>query len=285
MKPNHIQVITFSPTRTSHRVATAIAEGAAAQGQLSEAVSTIDLTTAAELDASALCKGSDCLVVLSAPVYGGHIAPLARKRMEGIDGGGAQAVVVAVYGNRDYEQALCDLAQLATEHNYRVIGAATFVGEHSFSTPKTPIGVGRPNANDIDEAKELGARVWDKMAATPEGMEPNVVDVTTIERPKQSVWARICFIGTILSWKLKKVSSPRKPECNADLCKHCGKCTSVCPTGAITKGNECETDETKCTKCCACVKICANGARSFNSPFAPLLAKYYASDRENKTLV
>ena len=46
---------------------------------------------------------------------------------------------------------------------------------------------------------------------------------------------------------------------------------SVAIKGAIVAGDELRTDAAKCIRCCACVKGCPVGARSYDSPFAPVL--------------
>jgi hypothetical protein len=56
------------------------------------------------------------------------------------------AVVVAVYGNREYEDALLELKIFAEAAGFRPIAAGVFLGEHSFSTQDMPIAAGRPDA-------------------------------------------------------------------------------------------------------------------------------------------
>ena len=51
----------------------------------------------------------DSLTILAAPVYGGRVAPIALQRMKRLKGTNAPVILVAVYGNRDYEDALVEL--------------------------------------------------------------------------------------------------------------------------------------------------------------------------------
>lgn len=44
------------------------------------------------------------LVVVTVPVYGGKVAPLALERMKCIHTSGAPVVLAVVYGNRAYEK-------------------------------------------------------------------------------------------------------------------------------------------------------------------------------------
>ena len=89
---------------------------------------------------------------------------------------GANAVAVVVYGNRDYEKSLEEAGHLLRGNGFKVTAGATFIGEHSYSTPATPIATGRPDAADL-EAEKFGAAVKHKIE---NGAEE--VDLSKIER-------------------------------------------------------------------------------------------------------
>ena len=131
-----IHTIYFSPTGTTRKVAEAIAKGlkAPASEGSEPVVRSLDLT---HRDAAEELLAGETLAVLAAPVYGGHVAPEAVRRMKGIRGSGTPAVVAVVYGNRAFEHAAEELARLAEEQGFRPIAAGAFVGEHSYSTPET----------------------------------------------------------------------------------------------------------------------------------------------------
>ena len=65
---------------------------------------------------------------------------------------------------------------------------------------------------------------------------------------------------------------PMAPVCT-DWCVADGMCIDLCPTHAISFGDDGNivTDPTKCTLCCACVKGCPNSARVFDTEFTELL--------------
>ena len=272
MNIHNIAVITFSPTGASRKVALNIAQGPGVTQ-----IRNIDLTHAP----AEARLGDNSLAIISVPVYGGKPAPMAVQRMQQISGNGTPAVVVAVYGNRHYESALEQLSDLARAKGFKVIAAATFVGEHSYSTPATPIAVGRPDADDCAQAQRLGAAVMQKLSSG----NVTEVDAAAIEQPAQPEGAMEVFHATIAQWKSQGVKSPRTPVTDASLCVHCGCCVALCPNQAIARGNECNTDADRCIKCCACVKGCPQKARTMPSPFAPLISKNFAPRKDNKVIL
>lgn len=49
------------------------------------------------------------------PVYAGRVPALAVERLKGIKTSGVKCVIVAVYGNRAYEDTLVEMQDVATE--------------------------------------------------------------------------------------------------------------------------------------------------------------------------
>ena len=49
------------------------------------------------------------------PVYAGRVPALAVERLKGIKTSGVKCVIVAVYGNRAYKDALVEMHDVATE--------------------------------------------------------------------------------------------------------------------------------------------------------------------------
>lgn len=277
MKIDNVKLITFSPTHTSKQVGEAIVRGMGIPS-----VEMIDVTFASTGDVT---FAADEPAVVVVPVYGGHVAPLALKRMEAMRGQNTPVVAVVVYGNRAYEKALIQLEAFLCERGFKTIAAGTFIGEHSYSTEQTPIAVGRPDAEDIAFAEDFGRRVMQKVGNAPDAEHLYGVNVARIPRPKQPLWPMLKFVRQILKWRKSGVAMPRTPQADAERCKHCARCVSLCPNGAIVKGDECSTITERCIKCCACVKGCPHGARTFDTPFAPLLSTNFKRRKENKTLL
>lgn len=277
MDIHEVCLVTFSPTHTSKQVGDAIVRGIGCSK-----VTNIDLTLCA-IERCEIPQGA--LTIISVPVYGGHVAPLALERMKEIHADGSPAVLVVVYGNRAYEKALIDLDTFASGLGFKVIAGATFVGEHSYSSEKYPVAIGRPDAEDLEFAELFGQKILAKVTNAADMEKLYGVDVTRIQRPRQPFFPLFRFMRKILKLRKSGVPFPRTPKTDADLCTHCGICVKNCPTGAILKGDECNTITEKCIKCCACVKECPQKARTYDTPYAPLLAEHFKRQKEDRIII
>jgi ferredoxin len=236
MKINKIRLISFSPTRTSKKVIDAIASG-----MHDIPAETIDLTYPDAV--SSIRVAADELAIIGVPVYAGRVAPLAAKRLAAIQGNNTPAVIVVTYGNRDFEDALVELKDIAESAAFIPMAAATFIGEHSYSGPDTPVGAGRPDSVDLAAAQAFGVKIGEKIAAVKDlvtGLEVTVPG----NRPYKD------GVG----------SMPFTPKVIEAKCTQCGVCLAACPTGAISMESEILLDQELCIFCCACIKNCPEDA-------------------------
>ena len=277
MTITEINLITFSPTCTSKQIGETIVRGTGITG-----VNFVDLTlqTTEQKEFS-----SDALAVITVPVYGGHVAPLALERMKDLRADGTPVVIVVVYGNRAYEKALTELDAFVSGLGFKVIAGGTFVGEHSYSSDRYPIAAGRPDDDDLKFAEEFGAKVRTKLENAADAEHLYGVDVQKIQRPKQPFLPLLRFLRRVIKLRKNGVPMPRTPQVDGNLCTHCGLCVKRCPAGAIVKGEECVTNAEKCIRCCACVKGCPQKARTFDTPFAALLHDCFQRPKENRIIL
>lgn len=263
-------LITFSPTGTSRKVGEAIARGIDPECIVYDYMN----------DRGAITVPAGAVAVVSVPVYGGHVAPPASEWIKKISGEGAMAVATVVYGNRDYENALVELGDMLRARGFRIVGGATFVGEHSYSTARFPIAAGRPDCSDLEQASRFGAALKEKMLRG----SVDDIDLSAIVHTENPAAATARFYEGVM--KIRSSGTvPRTPVVDEAGCVHCGRCVAVCPMGAITEGNECNTDAGRCIDCCACVKACATGARTYETPFAPLLSECFGEQKPNHTIL
>lgn len=224
-----VKTVFYSPTKTSQRIAQAICQGV----QIGDSTEQINLTSAD--CAKEITIGSAELAIIAVPVYAGRVAPVAAERLQRVSGNNSPAILVVLYGNREYEDALVELKDIAIAQSFRVIAAAAFIGEHSFSTENLPTAHGRPDEKDILIAREFGQKVYKALNATL----PTKVNIPG-NRPYQDGMPNLPFT----------------PHISHENCTQCEECTSVCPTGAIALQDTIQINPESCTFCCACIKIC-----------------------------
>ncbi|MCB2228541.1 MAG: 4Fe-4S binding protein [Desulfarculaceae bacterium] len=243
MQINKVTLVYFSPTGTTQKVLKAVAQGLGVDN-----VSNLNLTLPEDA-ARDIAPCGDELVVLGVPVYGGRVPAEAIARLSKLSGNGALAVPVVLYGNREFEDALLELKNLAAELGFKPVAGAAFVGEHSFATPEMPVANGRPDAEDLQKARDFGQKIKDKLAgaASPD-------DLADPEIP-----GRFPYEGGPMAMEISPVTKE-------DLCILCGTCAAVCPTGAITVEDEVTTEVALCIRCTACVKNCPTTARVWEAP-------------------
>ena len=153
MKLNRIWAVYFSGTGTTRRAVERIAGGIAAR--LALPVETVDFSRPALRQETLRFEETD-LVVFGTPVYAGRVPNVLLPFLqEKIRGGGALAVPVVLFGNRNYDDALIELRNILAADGLHPIAAGAFVGEHSFSRE---LGQGRPNAADQALMDEFAAR-------------------------------------------------------------------------------------------------------------------------------
>lgn len=181
---------------------------------------------------------TDELLVLAAPVYGGFLPPFVWNQIKAVKGTNTPAVLLAVYGARDYDNALLEMGSKLSEQGFATIGAAAVVAKHSIDVT---IASDRPNNEDITEIKTYAQTVAERLT-----------DMTSLEDAPT-----FNFKGTLERGAAKPSPTPEA----TDECTECGICSFECPTGAIPEDCPNTTDAETCIACMRCVDICPFGAR------------------------
>ena len=73
------------------------------------------------------------IVVFGVPVIAGRVPNVLLKFLDTLKGGGAMAIPVVLYGNRNFDDALIELRNILEDKGFYTVAAAAFIGEHSFS--------------------------------------------------------------------------------------------------------------------------------------------------------
>ena len=106
--------IVFSPTGGTEKVSGLVA------GALDGNTVTVDLTDNGQ-DFRAVSMTKDDVAVISVPSYAGRVPAVVVDRLGMVRGNGALAVLVCVYGNRAFEDALVELEDVAKRAGFRVV--------------------------------------------------------------------------------------------------------------------------------------------------------------------
>lgn len=122
-----VTALYFSATYTTKRVVEAVA------AQLSNDIVSYDITNDKATDEVTIPAGE--LLVVGVPVYAGRVPAMAVERLSRFKGEQAPAVVVAVYGNRHYDDAVLELHDIMSECGFRIVSAGAFVA-HTRYSPK-----------------------------------------------------------------------------------------------------------------------------------------------------
>ncbi len=222
--------ISFSPTGGTAKVLDILEENFSVD-------KTVDLTENKNFEEYQFCETDLCFI--GVPSFGGRVPEIAIKHIRQFKGNKAQAILIAAYGNRAYEDTLLELKNAVQESGFRTVAAVAAITEHSIMHQ---FGTGRPDTQDRKELEQFGLKIKEALLKdSPES------DVTV---PGNSPYRE--FGGL-----------PLKPKTGKN-CNNCGLCAAKCPVGAIPQKNPSITDNQKCISCMKCAAVCPNNARKLN---------------------
>lgn len=274
--------IVFSPTGGTARVADILTKNWSA-------IEKIDLSKA-ETDFSEYKFTPEDIVLIAMPSFGGLAPKPAIDRLSQISGNGAKGIVVAVYGNRAYEDTLVQMQDTAEKSGFHVIAGVSAVAEHSIIRQ---YAAGRPNQSDVDQLSSFAAKIADKISGksfkdnslkdkSPENK--SLEDKFPEEKPLEDKISKLVLPGNRPYKKAGGVSLV--PKCTSS-CTSCGLCAKACPVQAINLNNPQVTDGNQCISCMRCVSLCPENARKVNSVMtsaAALAIKKACSEKKENEL-
>lgn len=210
-----------------------------------------------DLSCSPIEFSQDDVLLLSMPVYGGFIPRICLNPLTRLRGNNTPAIIAAVYGNRNYDDALIQMKRILTNQGFHCFAAGAFIAEHSIFPD---IASGRPDSADKAAMRQFADRCktllkeWDKW----DGKELTV--------PGNASYDSTAFHGV-----------PFQPN-GDETCSSCCACVSVCPMSAISAANPRLTDKALCISCGACIHVCPAGSRNYQGQAYEAASKTFEAE-------
>lgn len=224
-----IHQIIFSPTGGTKRVGEYICNGTGKEVVVTDLCVKENQIRMPEIQ-------EDDLAVIAMPVFAGRVPALAVERLKRIQSNNAKCAIVAVYGNRAYDDALLEMQDVATELGFRVIAAIGAVAEHSIARV---YAAGRPDDEDKKQLAEFGKIIINKAE--------NTANFEPLSLPGNRPY--------------KNVNKGPYPTAD-EQCTGCGTCQELCPADAIPADDLRNVNKEACISCMRCISVCPTNARN-----------------------
>lgn len=245
--------IYFSPTGGTKKVSDLLTSAWAEQWE------SLDLSDP-QFPMTGFSKNDLC--ILSVPSFGGRVPDTAVQRLKKIQGNGAKAILVVVYGNRAYEDTLLELKDIAEQIGFSPVAAVAAIAEHSIMHQ---FAAGRPDKEDCNQLRSFSEKLKEHIIS--------VKDFAPLSVPGNYPYKEYHTI-------------PFYPRGN-QTCTSCGICTDQCPVGAIPQETPSSLDEKRCIACMRCISVCPQKARGLDPTILEQTAKKMAplfSERKSNEL-
>lgn len=224
-----VTTLYFSATYTTRKVVNAVATA------ISNEIVNYDITNDAPVETISI--PADELLVVGVPVYAGRVPAMAVERIKRFKGNHTPVVLIAVYGNRHYDDALLELHDIMTSCGFRSVSAGAFIAQHSIFAK---VGKSRPDAQDLLDMKAFANKTMQCL---------QVGFIGDIALPGNRPYK---VPGGIPIWPTASYQ-----------CTSCGACARLCPTGAIDPSAPKGVNKEKCIKCGRCIVVCSKHVRRF----------------------
>lgn len=243
MEPRSVHSIYFSPAHSTRKVVRAVSEG------ISNEVIPHDMTQGLK---QSLEFTSHEIAVIGVPSYSGRVPSLAAEQFSKIKANGTPAILVCVYGNREYDDTLLELKDICTECGFVVISAGAFIARHSIFPA---IASDRPTDNDLVMARDFGAK--------------------SLNYSSLNIYKELKLKG---NKPYRAVGSIPLTPVGSSACDQCSVCSAMCPTGAINANSPRKTDKKLCIACARCIEVCPRKARRFKGILYKLVERKFVKN-------
>jgi ferredoxin len=231
-----VEALYFSPTKTTEQVVTTLSHG------FDKPVRKTNLTSKSNREKQYTFNSKN-LAIIGVPVYAGRIPKIMETYFKTLDGNNTPTVIIALYGNRDYDDALLEMRNVLNEQNFNVIAAGAFIGQHSYTRK---VGNNRPDAKDLEVVRGFAKDILEKL--------------------KKNEQDELLSVKGNYPYRERKSGEAFAPE-TSSMCIHCGLCATDCPVQVIDYDDVSKIDAENCLHCCRCIQICPTQAKKFDHPF------------------
>lgn len=191
------------------------------------------------------------VALVAAPVYGGRLPHIFADCLKRFHASHTPAVAMVVYGNRDYDDSLLELADILELCGCAILAVGAFIGQHSIF-PR--VATGRPDKADLTALAQFGQQCRKRLENDDAPVKLEIKG----KRPYKNY-------GGV----------PFHPECDPAGCTRCGVCAAQCPTGAINPRNPTATDIGMCISCGRCIHVCSKKARAYSGAKYAIIARLF----------
>lgn len=233
--------IMFSPTGGTKKVSDVFTK--ALTKAMSEPIAEVIAQESAVIDLlkrdkdySACAFSAEDVCIVSVPSYGGRVPETAVSRLSQMKGNGAKAILIVVYGNRDYDDTFAELQDVLEAAGFVCAAGIAAIAEHSIMRQ---FAAGRPDKEDEEQLQGFAERIGEVL--------------------KKQTKTGLTLPGNRPYRKYGGV--PMKPQAGK-ACTRCGTCARECPTGAIPADDPSRTNTESCISCMRCIAVCPENARS-----------------------
>jgi len=237
-----VQTLFFSPTKTTEQVVTTLSHA------FDKPVRKINITSKANREKSYQFDPTN-LAIIGVPVYAGRIPEIMETYFKTLEGNNTPTVIIALYGNRDYDDALLEMRDILNAQNFNIIAAGAFIGQHSYTRE---VGNNRPDGKDLEVVMAFAKDILEKL--------------------KNNTNDELLFVKGNHPYRERKNGETFAPE-TSNMCIHCCLCATDCPVQVIDYDDVAQIDADNCLHCCRCIQVCPTQAKKFEHPYVKGLTR------------
>jgi len=247
-------IVYISPAGTTEMVARTIEASLMARG---ESCTLYNLGTKPHTSAdisSVLASDIETMLFIGSPVYSSHAVPTVINFIDQLPAvKNSRVIPFVTWGGATSGVALHEMGEKLLDRGFALAGAAKVMAVHSlmWSLPD-PVGVGRPNTDDLDQVAQLVSDVIDNAdAGCTQQLSIEALNYQPAEHVPEMLQLSVAKAKTILPSR----------QVDPERCTLCGYCRDNCPASAIEL-NPLPVFLPDCFICYNCVRLCPEKAIS-----------------------